>query len=400
MKKFMYLLSVAALAMASCSNSDDPIAEQSSPKLASADQLLIRPAIGGASTRAYDDAASLQTTGFSMVMTGSFVNDDGTGKPGTTAYDTSGTKTVTYAGSAWSLSDVTNPLWWADATTKATFAAYAPSATTIGSEFEVAAPLAQNDYVVAYNEGVKADFKSGVPLNFQHVTSQIVVKAKNLNTTAVTIKVKATRLVNVVSKGTLSLPTVATNGSFSWASYTPWALGTSTATYKDTYDASPVTLEESNAQVIGQSQYLLPQQLAAATTDAVYQAGEAWDQSITGNAIAFLIQVSDADGAIYPVIQTGDTEQGYAWAYVPVDTNWEPGKKYIYTINFTENAYGKIDPDQGDGGTDDPTDPTPGTDDPTDPTPQPGDEVVDDDVALSFTVTVADWEDVEEAKNL
>ncbi|MBQ6746352.1 MAG: fimbrillin family protein [Bacteroidaceae bacterium] len=393
MKKFMYLLPVAALAMASCSNSDDPIAEQSSPKLASADQLLIRPAIGGASTRVATafDATALQAAGFSMIMTGSFVNDDG-GKPGTTAYDTSGTKTVNYAGGAWSLSDATAALWWGDATTKATFAAYAPAGATIGSEVEIPTALAtQQDYIVAYNEGVKADFKSGVPLNFQHVTSQVVIKAKNLATSDVTIKVKGTRMVNLVSKGTLSLPTVATNGDFSWDSYTPWALGTSTATYSGS-EAAEVTLEESNAQEIGQPLYLLPQQLTAATYTST--GTEDWATDVTGNAIAFLIQVKDAsNSAIYPAVQTAGTE--YAWAYVPVDTNWEPGKKYIYTINFTKDAYGKVDPNQEDG-TDDPTDDgDPGTDD-----PEPGEEIAEDNVQLTFTVTVEDWTEMSESKNL
>ena len=388
----MYLLPVAALAMASCSNSDDPIAEVNVPKLATADQLMIRPAMAGASTRATAFSSAADITSFKLIATGNFVADN-EGEPSETAYDmTSGIEITNNAGS-WNFPE-NDVVWWGDATTKATFTAYAPADATPGSEVEIPADMAtQKDYIVAYNEGVKSDFKTGVPLNFQHATSQIVVKAVNKTTSAVTIKVKGTRMVNVISKGTLSFPTVATNGSFSWDDYTPWALGTSTSTYADdSYAANPVELEESSAKIIGNAQYLLPQQLTAATYTS--EGTENWTTDVTGNAIAFLIQVKDAaDVAIYPALQSTGNE--YAWAYVPVDTDWQPGKKYIYTINFAKDAYGKVDPNQ-EGGTDDPTD----DDDPATDDPGAGEEIVDDPLKLTFTVTVEDWTEMEEAKNL
>ena len=396
----MYLLPVAALAMASCSNSDDPIAEVNVPKLATADQLMIRPAMAGASTRAteYSTAADIQS--FKLIATGNFMDDDGTGnKPGTTTYDMSSGIEITgdATGSVWSFPIGHEYVWWGDATTKATFTAYAPADATVGSEVEIPAEMAsQKDYIVAYNEGLKNDFKTGVPLNFQHATSQIVVKAVNKTTSAVTIKVKGTRMVNVISKGTLSLPTVATNGSFSWdnTDYTPWALGNATDTYADTYD-NAVLLEESNPQVIGQSQYLLPQQLTAATYTS--DGEENWETNVTGNAIAFLIQVktvADTPAAIYPAQQNNESTK-YAWAYVPVDTDWQPGRKYTYTINFAKDAYGKVDPNQV-GGTDNPTD----DDNPSTVDPKPGEDVVDNPLQLTFTVSVEDWIPMAEPKNL
>ena len=39
----------------------------------------------------------------------------------------------------------------------------------------------------------------------------------------------------------------------------------------------------------------------------------------------------------------------YAWASIPLSGTWEQGKKYIYTLDFTDGA-GNVDPD----------DPTPG----------------------------------------
>ena len=404
----MYLLPVAALAMASCSNSDDPIAEVNVPKLATADQLMIRPAMAGASTRvakAYDNAADI--TSFKLIATGNFLDGSAAG-PGDNAYDMSGGIDITGdgSGSVWNFPTEHQYVWWGDATTKATFTAYAPTnVPNINAEQTISNDLDQQlDYIVAYNEGMKGDFKTGVPLNFQHATSQIVVKAVNKNTSAVTIKVKGTRMVNVISKGTLSLPTVATNGSFSWdnTDYTPWTLGNATDTYADTYD-NAVLLEESNPQVIGNAQYLLPQQLTAATTDVEYAAGDTWNKDVTGNAIAFLIQVNDGTNAIYPVLQEeGATlvSQGYAWAYVPVDTDWQPGRKYTYTINFAEDAYGKVDPNQGDEGTPDPKDKTPNDSTDDEPEQKPGEEVKDSPLRLTFTVSVEDWTPMAEPKNL
>ena len=41
---------------------------------------------------------------------------------------------------------------------------------------------------------------------------------------------------------------------------------------------------------------------------------------------------------VYP-----DKVGGYAWAAVPVSFEWEKGKKYVYTLDFTNGA-GKVDP--------------------------------------------------------
>ena len=68
---------------------------------------------------------------------------------------------------------------------------------------------------------------------------------------------------------------------------------------------------------------------------------------------------------------------------MPVNTNWEAGKKYVYTLDFTNGA-GKVDPEK-----EEPTDPT-------DPF-HPGDDILGDS-PIKFTVTVTEW--VEEAKDI
>lgn len=399
MKKLLYLLPVAALAMASCSNDDNAGIEQSVQQLATADQLMLRPAVGGASTRIAGINTVQDLTAFHIDIAGAFkVGADGQTPKNAISADLSNENNFDLFADG-----VSTRYYWNDNSTKATFSAYAPTGIDFGQPIEISKDRAeQQDYLVAYNEGYKSDYRSGVPLNFQHVTSQINVQATNKDYAKVNIAVKAIRFVNIRNKAVLSLPTVSTvNGVFSWANYKPWSINSSSSEeYKAETSTSEITLN-ANAQSLnfGDPQFLLPQQLTAATAPEV-TGDRQWneDEALSGHAIAFLIKVTDVNNEpIYPTAaantDAGVDATGYAWAYVPVDTNWEPGKKYIYTLNFALDAYGKIDPYQKDDGT---PDPNKGHED----NDEPGEDISDVDVPLTFTVTVEDWIDVNEAKNL
>ena len=89
----------------------------------------------------------------------------------------------------------------------------------------------------------------------------------------------------------------------------------------------------------------------------------------------------------YCILSRTDTDNKngkYAFSAVPIDTNWEPGKKYTYTLNFCgdNGGGGQVDPDP------DPTDPDVDPD-PTDD--DPGDPILGK--PIYFTVTVDDWQD-------
>ena len=84
------------------------------------------------------------------------------------------------------------------------------------------------------------------------------------------------------------------------------------------------------------------------------------------------------------------------WVYVNLDTDWFPGKQYIYTLNFAEDAYGMVSPNQLPDGTPDPMDPTPADPDDDDPEePEPSDPVIENPVPLTFQVQVIDWDKVD-----
>lgn len=252
---------------------------------------------------------------------------------------------------------------------KLNFAAYSPSETDLGDtltisnttkelkDFSPAAKIAdQKDFVTATASGTRADNETnGVELTFYHQLSQIEIKAKNTNAGYV-YKVVGVRIGKPVSKGTFTF------GANTWALTT-----TEKANYAVEYTSAPITLTKDSATMMGTANdnaMLLPQQLVAWTPET--------DKANTnkGAYIALKIQITTASGArVYPA-----TGKDYDWAAVAIGTNWEAGKKYVYTLDFSNGA-GKVDPEK----------PTP---DPTDPF-KPGEDILGG--PIKFKVTVKDW---------
>lgn len=252
------------------------------------------------------------------------------------------------------------------------FFAYSPSATDLGGaltisnttkelkDFSPATEIAeQKDFVTATTSGTRAANETkGVKLTFAHQLSQIEIKAKNTNTGYI-YKVVGVRIGKPVSKGTFTFDTNDTN---------KWTLTTTEKTnYAVEYATTSRTLTADAATMMGTANdnaMLLPQQLVAWTPET--------DKVNTNNGayIALKIQISTKDGArVYPA--KGD----YDWAAVAIDTNWEAGKKYVYTLDFSNGA-GKVDPEK------------PQPVDPTDPF-KPGEDILGK--PIKFTVIVTPW---------
>ncbi|WP_144153761.1 fimbrillin family protein [Segatella copri] len=252
------------------------------------------------------------------------------------------------------------------------FFAYSPSATDLGGaltisnttkelkDFSPATEIAeQKDFVTATTSGTRAANETkGVKLTFAHQLSQIEIKAKNTNTGYI-YKVVGVRIGKPVSKGTFTFDTNDTN---------KWTLTTTEkANYAVDYATTPRTLAADAATMMGTANdnaMLLPQQLEPWTPET--------DKANTNNGayIALKIQITTKDGArVYPA--KGD----YDWAAVAIDTNWEAGKKYVYTLDFSNGA-GKVDPEK------------PQPVDPTDPF-KPGEDILGK--PIKFTVIVTPW---------
>lgn len=400
MKKLLLLGPIAVLALASCSN-DEQIAQ--SPAL-NAQELTIRPVVEGATRTVITDADFAEFT-LEATMDGSykFLKGNGTDIPtsdsnaGTAASLTGKAKKVN---GKWETVDKDNAgadakWYWESKNAKASFLGYNASGDITVDETKT--QIDQKDVLVAYNYGQASTFENGVPMFFRHVMSQIVIKADNKDADIRVIKVAGIRLHNIGNKNTLTLPNSETTADkFKWFDgtdgYKPWANDPAISTRtKYTYykkelnggevntNGGYVTLNPTAQDItFGGALLLLPQNVAAAT-----------DLSTEGaeNKAYFdvLIQVqnSEADqtsaaAAIFPKA-TSATDQKFAWAAVPVEIAWKPGYKYTYIFHFSKDGIGKVSPDGGEGGVEEPV--------------NPGEEILDSPVPLTFTVIIDEWND-------
>lgn len=304
MKKVFFYLPLAALALAACS-SDEVVTNVQQNAAINGDQLQIAPTVTGTTRATSTTTATLSA--FQVYIDGKFQK----GEEDTNLWDPQ-VRTITKVGSSWNLPAGVE-YWWADKSTTAKFTGVAPAILTdesttapttasISVENEIAN---QVDYLVAYNEGVREDFDAGVPMNFQHVMSQIIVKALNKNPGDIEVKVAGMKLVNAKSQNTLTLPATSTaNGTFDWADYTPWqSAATTSATYNNGVSANTATTASTltgTAVTLADPMLLMPQQLVAQDLAATATA------QMTNNYLAILVKVTgssvgyrDIDGHYY-----------------------------------------------------------------------------------------------------
>lgn len=185
---------------------------------------------------------------------------------------------------------------------------------------------AQEDLIYAAVTGNKTDnASSGITLTFKHALSEISVKAQNSNT-AYQVKVKGVKLGNIISKDTFTFPTASssTTGDGKWGNSSS-TTGLTTGSYET--DFTEFTLTSTAANVDDSKPFMLiPQQCkkGTASNSSKYSAGHYIALNVT---ITQKSGDSEYNGSSY----TG-------WAYVGIDTNWEQGKHYTYTLDFSKGA--------------------------------------------------------------
>lgn len=363
MKKLMFLLPVAALAMASCSSSEDVAQNVQTPS----QELKFFTAVQGNTRGAIETTASISKF---------YVYADGQLKK--TAVATTGDaysaewQKVTKEGTVWTPQ---TKMWWAtdqeneNKVAEAKFTAFANALSAPDTEMESATNGKlvdvivpddvdkQKDLVVAYNAGKRTDFISGVPLHFRHVLSQIVVNATYANDAdfistkpELVVKVKGIQFVGLKNKGTLTLPTASTAAG---STYEPvWASVSGSTTFASAA-ATDLTLANA-AQYIDDSEsgnplLLMPQQTTATTSLEKAKLDGAY--LMVQVDIDYKETQGTGEGAkknVYPKRSAaGDdesAENNYAWIAVPVSIDWKGGYKYTYTLNFSNIAAGKVAP--------------------------------------------------------
>lgn len=268
----------------------------------------------------------------------------------------------------------------------------------------------QKDLVAAFVKSERPD-GGAVPLTFKHAFSQIEIKARTGAKSVQRVYVKGVWLMNINSQGTMYF---SPDGAVKWdipsssdvVSYGREFPIDQTEPEKVRAHMLPSVTGTNNENLItdNYSFMLLPQQLGAYNFTSRENGGSAY--------ILFLCRIisehkgellEDFDNAmkdetnpnihwhqLFPVNKEGNFKYGeYGYCCVPVDINWEPGKKYIYNIEFcgSTSGGGQYPPELPDGET------FPGGDGVTIvPRPdgkEPGENVLDN--PLSFLVTIEDW---------
>ncbi len=354
MKKPLLLMSVAAVTafgLASCAQ-DEPQAV--SARSNSSNAISFRPALAG-QTRASEvnnsNLSDIYVTGF---MADSLYFHDVDFSKGTDGYFTSAT---TYR--------------WPGDETELSFYSYSPSMDELGADVTINGKVLklenfvtpesiadQVDFITANATGTKsANEAAGVPLTFSHRLAQVEVRAKSNND----------ELVYEVAGVRIGRP--QTTGTFDFTT-NEWTLDDWHETSVWTSSCTPVKLTGNAVSIMGDAGngMFIPQTLTpwSPTGDPDNVAREAY--------LSVLVRITTPDGVqLYPfpsdkMLDSNGQKRKYAWASIPLSGTWEQGKKYIYTLDFTDGS-GNVDPDD----------------------PDPGKPVLGD--PIKFTVNVENWVD-------
>lgn len=353
MKKVSLIIAIgAALSLASCAQ-DEPV---STHETVEEDAISFRPAMGVASRATETTNANL-----SSITVTALIGDQ------TLFHD------IDYTKGSDSFFNSATPYYWPGDNTSVDFYAYAPNADALGADVVINSKQKelqsyvtpeqiadQVDFITANASGSKdANGTTGVELTFGHRLSQIEIRAKADNPNYV-YKVTGARIGRPQTTATFDFST------------SEWTLDDwhETAVYDAT--CPEVTLSATPVSIMGDAgnAMLIPQTLTpwSPTGDPDNVAREAY--------LSVLIQITTADGAqVYPFpSDTKKDENGqkrqYAWASIPLSGTWEAGKKYVYTLDFSNGA-GYVDPDD----------------------PIPGKSVLGD--PIKFSVNVTDWDNSE-----
>ena len=176
----------------------------------------------------------------------------------------------------------------------------------------------QQDFVYAFAKGNKTgNADDGIAIDFKHALSEITISAKNTNT-AYTIEVSGVKLGGIKNKGTFTFPSY--NGDGTDAS---WTQDSQTGSYTTEWESDAVELSSDVKDFKDQGNVpfmLIPQSLISA------------NKAADGAYIALKVKITTKGGQ---VIYGAD---GESWAYVAIDTDWQMGKRYNYTLDFSNGA--------------------------------------------------------------
>lgn len=241
------------------------------------------------------------------------------------------------------------------------------------------------DLVTAHTSTIFSNFENdetnGVTLNFEHRLCQIGVNALSSNT-KYNVEVAGVRIGNVTKSGTFNFNgsiNTETGGNTFWSGITSgkveYIFGTSDNILTVGSSSSPIMGKGGNAMVIptgkisawtpatdaansngGMFISILIRVSAKADGIQLYPAlGLSADDQVEKTIFAVnktskaIKGIKKEDGKFYDsnnnvyTLTANDEQKEFAWAAVPVEVTWIPGKYYTYTLNYS-NGVGIRDP--------------------------------------------------------
>jgi hypothetical protein len=364
MKKNLFILGFAALAFAACSN--DEVVEVNQ-----GNAINFRTFVGGV-TRASD----ITTSNLSSFKAYAIVN----GTSNTYFAEDEFTK------SSSTFSSASSHYWPSSGALD--FYAYAPStntqltghssetlgftvtpSTTISEQVDLVVANTNNKSKDGVYNSTKHYGADGIPLNFRHAESKVVVKFKN-GQANMKIDVQAFKIVNVDGEATYTY-TTANNTSTDGNNGEPASAGTTLSvsdwsdntTYTASYTATPdetnqlapstttaVYLQDNGTATTTANEDLSMILIPQTTTAVAAYTGSAVNDGLEANksyiAVKMIIRNNDSldDGTGGGTPNTNGTILANCtgdgnWAIWPVAFTWVPGKKYIYTIDLGDGGY-------------------------------------------------------------
>ena len=316
MKKHLFYLAAAVVAMSSCTESE--VVEVSQSKAIGFDSYV------GNTTRAEQEGQTLDVLkkeGNGFYVFGKY--QEGTNSPTTVFDGTSENSHVTWNGESWAYSPVN--FWLERGTYK--FGAYAPKlgitptfdyATNQMTFTDFVAADGKTDLLVAaaQEDGIIGSAPTMVKFAFKHALSKVRFTFIDGWRNDVKLVISSVKLVSVKSTGTLVTPATLQAGTPVQAGN--WEVKTATADYED----AGATLTQLNATYLFDN-FVIPQTI----NDAL--------------ALKFTVVVNNPNGTSIKLDADGNTIKTIT---VPVSTGgvteWEPGNAYNYKLTISGNTFG------------------------------------------------------------
>ena len=161
-----------------------------------------------------------------------------------------------------------------------------------------------------------------VKLQFRHITSQIVFMAKKQSIPNMNVEIKSIKLHNFKHSGTFTIPTDGSEPQQSNWSYKTLLTKEPNYVIKDT----KIEVKTDATNISERTpMFLIPQKL-----------DNKWN-------ISHNIKTADANNESYLSIECKisidgsyrlGSESDYGTLYVPFEADWQPGKRYVYTLVF------------------------------------------------------------------